>query len=318
VAVFGLAASALASCSSSSPPPSTTSCPLTDLPTASVPQRPALGVKVDNSSPARPQSGLNDADIVFEEPVEGGITRYVAVFQCENSAMVGPIRSARNIDIGILGQFGEPLMAFVGGIDPVLSNIAHSPIVPIDLRFDTSVVHKESGRVAPFNTYAATSALWNLHPDKNTPPSPVFRFSSTPPAGTPTTSVSIAYTVSPVVWKYDATTKQYLRFYGSSPDNLANGTQNSAANVIVQVIHVTFGPWVEDAQGSLEVQANLYQNASGPAKVFRNGEEITGTWSRNSLDQPTSFVSSTGTPIALQPGRTWVELVPSTVTVSAG
>jgi hypothetical protein len=290
---------------------------LTGVPTSSVPQRPALGVKVDNSSPARPQSGLNDADIVFEQPVEAGITRYVAVFQCENTASVGPIRSSRNIDVGILGQFGKPLMAFVGGIDPVLKNIADSPIIENDLRFDTSVVHREPGRSAPFNTYAATSALWNLHPSENKPPSPVFRFSSTPPAGTPATSVSIAYTVSPVTWRYDATTKHYLRFYGSSPDRLADGTQNSAANVIVQVINVTMGPWVEDAQGSLEVQANLYQNASGPAKVFRNGEEISGTWSRNSLDQPTSFVSSAGTPITLQPGRTWVELVPSTVAVSA-
>jgi len=75
-----------------------------------VPQRPALAVKVDNYAQARPQSGLDMADIVFEEPVEGGITRYVAVFQCQGAPEVGPIRSARNIDIGILGQFGRPLL----------------------------------------------------------------------------------------------------------------------------------------------------------------------------------------------------------------
>src|SRR5581483_4111884 len=78
-------------------------CPLTGraAPSGKVPQRPALAVKVDNYSAARPQSGLDNADIVFEEPVEGGITRFVAIFQCQNAALVGPIRSARNIDIGI-------------------------------------------------------------------------------------------------------------------------------------------------------------------------------------------------------------------------
>ena len=76
---------------------------------------------------------MDKADIVFEEPVEGGITRYAAVFQCQNAPLVGPVRSARNIDIGILGQFGTPLLVHVGGINPVLANIDASPLVNIDL-----------------------------------------------------------------------------------------------------------------------------------------------------------------------------------------
>ena len=141
-------------------------CPLTDLPapTGAVPQRPVLAVKVDNYTQARPQSGLDMADIVFEEPVEGGITRYVAVFQCQDAALVGPIRSARNIDIGILGQFGRPLLVNVGGIAPVLSNIEASPIIENDLRIDGSVVQHPPGRFAPYDTYAATAALWALQP----------------------------------------------------------------------------------------------------------------------------------------------------------
>ena len=84
-------------------------CPLTGAPSplGTPPNRPALAVKVDNYQAARPQSGLDDTDLVFEEPVEGGITRYVAVFQCNNATSIGPVRSARNIDIGILGQLGE-------------------------------------------------------------------------------------------------------------------------------------------------------------------------------------------------------------------
>ena len=121
------------------PPPA---CPLTGEPApgGSVPQRPAMAVKIDNYPAGRPQSGLDKADIIFEEPVEGGITRFAAVFQCQNAALIGPVRSARNIDIGILGQLGNPLLAHVGGIDPVIANIDASPIVNVDIG-DSQLAH---------------------------------------------------------------------------------------------------------------------------------------------------------------------------------
>src|SRR5579864_967344 len=150
LASVGIAGLILSACSSSDPPhkaavkvkPTTTTtaapkptCPLNGLPApnATVPQRPAMAVKIDNYPNGRPQAGLDKADIVFEEPVEGGITRYAAVFQCQDAALIGPARSARNIDIGILGQLGSPLLAHVGGINPVLANINASPIVNVDL-----------------------------------------------------------------------------------------------------------------------------------------------------------------------------------------
>ena len=294
-------------------------CPLTDLPapTGGVPSRPALAVKVDNYTQARPQSGLDVADIVFEEPVEGGITRYVAVFQCQNAALVGPIRSARNIDIGILGQFGRPLLVNVGGIAPVLSDIEASPVIENDLRTNASVVQHPAGRFAPYDTYAATAPLWALQPGESAPPTPIFSFSATVPTGTPASAIAIPFSgTSNVDWTYSPATRQYLRSYGATPDLLNDGVQNSAANVIVQVVQITYGPWLENDEGGLEVQANLYEDASGPAEIFRNGVEITGTWQRDALGQPTMFTSSEGTPIPLQPGRTWVELVPTTIPVT--
>jgi len=294
-------------------------CPLTGqpAPSGSVPPRPALAVKVDNYPDARPQSGLNMADIVFEEPVEGGITRYAAVFQCHDAPTVGPIRSARNIDVGILGQFGRPMLANVGGIDPVLVNIGDSPIIENDLGARGSIVQNPPGRYAPYDTYASTSALWGLHPEMTTPPAPVFSYSTAVPTGTPASVVAIPFSpVSDVVWSYDGGTEQYNRFYGFSPDVGSDGTPNRAANVVVQFVQVTYGPWLENDVGGLEVQANLSMSASGPAEVFRNGIEVSGTWRRDSLSQPTQFASATGAPILLQPGRTWVELVPSTIAVT--
>ncbi|MDA8359143.1 MAG: DUF3048 domain-containing protein [Actinomycetota bacterium] len=299
-------------------------CPLTGAPVpggGAVPQRPALAVKVDNYPAARPQSGLTRADIVFEEPVEGRITRYVAVFQCQQAALIGPIRSARNIDIGILGEFGKPILAHMGGIPPVLANIDASPIIDLNLIDHGTLTHQMPGRVAPYSTYSATASLWGAFPTDTTVPAPVFSYSSSVPTGHDVSAVSkIAIPFSSesnVVWKFNPGLDEFQRYYGTTPDKLSNGVQNSAANVVVQEVQITYGPWVENATGGLEVQANLYTDASGLALVFRNGAEITGTWSRSSLGQATQFTSTTGQPISLQPGPTWVEIVPNTVTVTA-
>jgi len=302
-------------------PAAVATCPLTGTPVPGggpVPQRVALAVKVDNYPAARPQSGLDKADIVFEEPVEGAITRYAAVFQCQDAPLVGPIRSARNIDIGILGQLGTPLEAHVGGIDPVLANIEASPLVNVDLMDYGSLQTHPSGRVAPYDTYSTTAQLWSTHPTLTTPPQPLFTYSSKTPKGTPVSTVTVDFSgTSDVTWKYNPATADFLRYYnGTTPDMLSDGVQNSAANVIVQYVQISYGPWLENSEGGLEVQADLYPNASGVADVFRGGTEITGTWSRSSLGSPTQFLTASGAQIPLQPGQTWVELVPNTITAT--
>jgi hypothetical protein len=301
-------------------PVAVATCPLTGTPVpggGAVPQRPALAVKIDNYPNARPQSGMDKADVVFEEPVEGGITRYAAVFQCQDAPLVGPVRSARNIDIGILGELGTPILVHVGGIDPVLANIAASPLINVDLGNYGSLETHPSGRVAPYDTYSTTAQLWATHPTVTTPPQPLFTYSSKVPSGTAVSSVNIDFSgTSDVTWKYSAATSDFLRYYGATPDMLADGVQNSAANVIVQYVQISYGPWLENSEGGLEVQAHLYPDASGVADVFRGGTEITGTWSRSTLGSPTQFLSASGAKIPLQPGQTWVELVPNTITAA--
>ena len=131
-----------------------------------------MAVKIDNYPAGRPQSGLDKADIVFEEPVEGGITRYAAVFQCQDAALVGPVRSARNIDIGILGQLGNPLLAHVGGINPVLANIDASPIVNVDLG-RLRLAHDPPGRAgSPPDADFTSTAHRVRHPPDHDHPAP--------------------------------------------------------------------------------------------------------------------------------------------------
>jgi hypothetical protein len=300
-------------------PVAVATCPLTGAPVPGggpIPQRTALAVKIDNYPDARPQAGMDKADVVFEEPVEGGITRYAAVFQCQDAPLVGPVRSARNIDIGILGELGTPLLVHVGGIDPVLANIAASPLVNVDLGNYGSLETHPSGRFAPYDTYSTTAQLWSTHLTLTTPPQPLFSYSGRVPTGTPVSSVNIDFSgTSNVTWKYNPATSDFLRYYnGTTADMLADGVQNSAANVIVQYVQISYGPWLENSEGGLEVQADLYPSASGVADVFRGGTEITGTWSRSTLGSPTQFLSASGAKIPLQPGQTWVELVPNTIT----
>jgi hypothetical protein len=274
-----------------------------------------MAVKVDNYPAARPQSGLEKADVVFEQPVEGGITRYVAVFQCSDASLIGPVRSARNIDVGILGQFGRPLLAHVGGIDPVIRNIVASPIVNVDLGQSRSLVIQHAGRVAPYATYTSTALVYGTHPNMTTPPQPLFTYSNTAPHGNAVSTVNINYSgTSNVTWRYSPSIHAFQRFYNeTTPDLLENGVQNTAANVVVQYVQITYGPWVENSQGALEVQADMYPNASGDAVVYRDGVAVPGTWRRSTLGSPTEIFDRSGNRIPLRPGQTWVEIVPNTI-----
>ena len=211
-----------------------------------------MAVKIDNYPAGRPQSGLDKADIIFEEPVEGGITRFAAVFQCQDAALIGPVRSARNIDIGILGQLGNPLLAHVGGINPVIANINASPIVNVDIGSSQSLMIHPAGHVAPDSDYTSTAIVYGTHPTMNTPPQPLFTYSdTTPPGGTAISSVNINFSgTSNVTWKWNKATDTFLRYYnGTTPDMLANNVQNQAANVVVQYVQISYGPWLENNQG---------------------------------------------------------------------
>jgi hypothetical protein len=92
------------------------------------------------------------------------------------------------------------------------------------------------------------------------------------------------------------------------------GGQIATSNIVVQTVHVTYGPWLENDVGGYEVQSRM--TGSGPLTVLRNGVAVSGTWSRPSVSDPTTLTASDGSPIDLEPGQTWVEIVPSTVTVT--
>jgi hypothetical protein len=303
------------------PPPAPT-CPLTGAPApgGTVPARPALGVKIGNYPGDRPSAGLDQADIVFEEPVEGAITRLLAVFQCQGATLVGDLRSAREPDAGILSQLSDPLFVHAGGIDPVIALLADSPLIDENLYQGSngSAIIQQPGRVAPYSTFVNTASLWAFDPTDTKAPAPIFQYSDTLPAGSVPgsgTSVHIPFSASSdVTWQWSASAGKYLRFYSGAADILLDNSQTAATNVVILSVQTATGSWVENSEGGHEVDVTA--TGSGPLVVMRNGAAITGTWSRAALTTPATLTSANGTPITLQPGNTWVELVPDGIPVT--
>lgn len=297
-------------------------CPLTGAPAprGTVPARPALAVKIGNYPDDRPSSGLNQADVVFEEPVEGAITRIVAVFQCQGAPLVGDLRSARQPDAGILSQLSNPLFVHAGGINPVIALLAASPLIDKNLYSGAngSAIIQKSGRVAPYSTFVNTATLWALDPSDTSPPGPIFHYSTSLPSGAAPgsgASVHIPFSSSSdVTWTWNASTGKYLRSYSGTPDKLLDGSQTAATDVVVMTVPTATGPWVENSEGGHEVFVT--QTGTGPVVVMRNGVAITGTWTRASLTQPATLTATDGTPITLQPGNSWVELAPVGIPVT--
>ena len=302
------------------PAPNPHLCPLTGEPApgGQVPARPAIGVKIGNDPYSRPQTGLQHADIVYEEMAEGGITRYLAIFQCQQAPVIGPVRSVRFDDWHVLASYGHPILAFSGGINEwnrVVASLkwlydANGSFYP-----QANAYYRTSNKPAPWNYYTSTSALWKLDPTEHTPPPVQFHYQPAPPASAiPMAGVTIVNFAagSNVVWRWDAAANQWERYYGSQPDLNAAGVQQHATNVVVQVVTTRLGPYPESGT-TTDTISNLVGH--GVAYVFRNGKVEEGTWTNPKNGDVTQFRLRDGSTMTFEPGNTWVELVPTSYTV---
>jgi hypothetical protein len=285
-----------------------------------VPKRAAVAVKVENLPQARPQFGLDQADIVFEEPVEGGITRFIAVYQCHTAARIEPVRSARLVDAQILEPLGRMLFAYSGAIQPVIDEVDAPRSLLYDVGADKApgAYWRDPARYSPHNLETSTSALYAAakslgYPEKG--PTPIFSYGRPAPGGTPAAAVSIYDPLDVTTWTWHPATGVYDRSYSDTgPARQGDNIQVTASNVIVMLVHEYPTPWPEDDTGALENELTL--KGSGPAWVFRDGAQYYGHWERPFLDQPTVFYETDGTRITLTPGGTWEELVPDGLRIS--
>lgn len=302
-------------------PPST--CPLTGMPApgGEVPRRPVLAVKVENTSLAYPLAGLQSADVVYEELVEGGITRFMALYQCKETQKVGPVRSARTTDPKVLVQYGpRSVIAFSGGQLAVVNAVERSGLVSFDEDSGGDAFWRDAERYEPHNLFVNTAKL-RAKAAKRTAgegaPRRLFPFDATAPAvGKHVSSVSMSFSSSvTATWRWDKGAERWQRMYEDAPMTLDTGTPITAANVIIQQVVVTEGNLV-DVLGYHSPEVTL--KGSGKAWIMRDGVLIAGRWSRPVMGGVTKFVTKTGEIIPLAPGNTWIELVakgtPPTVT----
>jgi len=286
--------------------------PLTGVknPDPAIAARPALIVKIDNAGGARPQSGFNEADLVFEEIVNDHITRFAMVFQSGDTDPVGPIRSGRIQDVDLFTALDHPLFAWSGGNKTVTNEINNSELVNIGPS-RAPVYHRVTDRKIPHNLYSNTPALYTQTPAFAPPAKQQFAYREpdAPAAGTPSAGVTVKLDSIDVQWDWNAANGLYLRTMEGSRHIDRNSGQVSTNNVVVLAMN-----YLPGISGSPDAQTL----GTGEAFVFTGGNYIHGTWSRNDIHDPFALVADDGTTVKLQPGRTFIELPRSDSTLPLG
>ncbi len=280
--------------------------PLTGLvdPTGETLNRPALAVKIGNNPEARPQAGINEADVIYEEIVEGGVTRYLAVYHSTVPERVGPVRSVRAMDPDILLNWGG-IFAYSGGAAGPEQKVQNTQgILALNETKAGEGMRRDSSRRSPNNLYAIPSVLFQREGEP-IPPVAQFEYSDEiNPLADPASSFLVGFQGNYAsTWTFSQEQNKYLRSYPNGPVVDQTGEQTAYDNVIVQFISY---PTVSGGETT----------GNGDAWIFRNGRVIKGTWDRPNTSAPAEFKDIAGETIKLMPGRTWVALASRTTTVT--
>ena len=296
----------------SSPSPVAT-CPLTGEPApgGAVPTRPALAIKVENLPEARPQYGLDGADIIYEEPVEGGITRFIVIFHCGDADRVEPVRSARTTDPLVLEQLGTVAFGYAdaaGYVQNAVEKYARQ-IDDVNWQNVSDAYHNDPARSAPHDLYTSTAELWKAAKKPFlAPPQPLFSYGEMPGKSKRAKDVRLYFSdYSDVHWKWVGGKDQWARYHGTVKHTLDTGAQVMATNVVIQIVEVKNSDHLDPA-GNPVPEVTL--TGGGKAYLLRDGRMYSGKWTRDSEKDLTTFTTAGGQEFMLAPGNTWVELFP--------
>ena len=259
--------------------------------------RPALSGKIDNHPSARPQVGLDEADIVFEELVEGGLTRYIAVWHSSLPAEIGPVRSVRPMDPEIVSPFGG-VFAYSGGQVRFIQMMQEAPVYnAIHGQPDTEdTFYRTSAKVAPHNVLVKA-------PKRQFAYAPSVEESTAVVAGSPLTSMNPRFSgFSSPTWEWDGTQGVFLRFQtNGAADSASSGTQIFATNVVVLQVGIDV---VEDIPTTRLVN-------QGKGWIATGGSILEINWFKATPESPIILTTDDGEEVRLGVGNTWIELIPN-------
>ena len=268
----------------------------------------SIAAKIDNHPDARPQVGLERTDLLFEELVEGGLTRYVAVWQSDIPELLGPVRSIRPMDPNIISPLGG-IVAYSGGQQRFVNLMRNTPVYnAIHGQADTaSTFFRTPTKKAPHNVLVKARELLAQHGDI-VAPAQQFAYSLDVPSATATKdgvpTAALDYRFSNLIsgaWTYDASKLVFLRSQSGKADLDSNGAQLTATNVVVVRVSVSNDMNVPRTE----------MIGGGEAWVSTGGGTVHASWAKGSATDPIRLVDDQGVTIRLAPGNTWIELVPT-------
>ena len=312
IGIFSKANSTTATTTTTKPAPVYPDAPLTGIPDPSGTAllRPALTVKIENTPEALPQWGIDQADVVYEEIVNGGITRLAVVFNSQAPAKVGPVRSVRPTDTQVVFPLGG-IFAFSGGAPYAITSISTAPVKLVDESSAGTAMYRDNTLQAPHNLFAVASSLFAFKGTPTPPPALFgYRSATTKPTGTKVASFVVPFpSIYPVTWTWDKTSQSWDRTLFGKADVTGTGVRESPKNVVVMFVNYVNGIGTENSFANLQ--------GSGPATIFSGAKEIQGTWSRGaSMADVVQYKTAAGATITLTQGQTWVELLNTGVALS--
>ncbi|SED57859.1 Protein of unknown function [Ruania alba] len=276
--------------------------------------RPALSIKIENSEQARPQTGLQAADVVWEEMVEGGITRFNAVYHSDLPAQVGPIRSVRPMDSAISAPYGGLLVAS-GGQAPFINSIRNAGLQVLTDDLGHGGFTRSSARFAPHNLYGTPSLFLDQadggHSD---PPAEQLEFSRRAEGatavtdGSPADGVQISFPRATPSWVWSASDDAWRRSEGGDSATTEDAGRITAVNLVVLRVQVSTTAYVDPSGANVP---ETIMSGSGEAIVASGGRSLEVTWSKDGPSDPLVLTTSDGETVELAPGNTWIELVPT-------
>ena len=271
---------------------------------------PILAVKIDDTAAAHPQAGLEDADIVYIEQVEGGLTRLAAIFSSKIPAVIGPVRSARISDLEILEQFGNVAFAYSGAQKKLLPVIAEANVINLGAQRQSPQIYATDPlRRAPTAMMLQAQKLM-ANVAKDALPIAISKpigwsFGEMPETGTAIASVKVSWPANSYTATWSEKEKRWLLSHGDSANLAASGLHLGPTTFVIQLVSITDSIYRDKVGGVTRYSETI---GTGKGFVLRDGFAIAANWSRPSGNQGTTWTTEDGEEIKFAAGQVWIAL----------